>query len=71
MAFAHDHVVDVGFHTLVIFDKGEDEVLLFLGIYQMAVRLVVPFDRLDVIDVEVEPELGFQGEAGEDGRHED
>jgi hypothetical protein len=37
----------------MVFDKGKYEVLLLLGIYEVVVRLVIPDNGLDVLDVHV------------------
>jgi hypothetical protein len=59
------------FHALVVLDEGEYQILLFLGINEVVVSLVVPDYRLDVVNVEVEPKLSFQRETPQNGRDED
>jgi hypothetical protein len=54
LPFAHYYIVDTTFKALVIVDKSQDQVFLFLGIYQVAVSFVVPDNWFNIVDVEVD-----------------
>jgi hypothetical protein len=54
LPFAHYYIVDTTFKTLVIVDESQDQVFLFLWIYQMAVSLVVPDNWFNIVDIEVD-----------------
>lgn len=44
--FAHDDIIYSSFHALVIIDKRQDKVFLFLRINQVAVCFIIPDNRL-------------------------
>lgn len=52
LAFAYNHIVQARLCTLMVFDKGQNEVFLRFWVDQMIVGFVIPLEGFDVVDVE-------------------
>lgn len=52
LTFAHDDIVNTSFEALMVVDKCKNQILLLLLIYQVVIRLIIPDDWRNIIDIE-------------------